>query len=78
MKKILALIAIAAFMTACNNSSSEKNETNDSTATAPADTTVTNMADTASKMINKAADKINKANDKMKSAAKTEDSLKKK
>jgi|GEM_PF-2053989 len=59
MKKLLAIVAIAAVMTACNNSSEEKTVTVDTTkvetpvmdAKMATDTTTKMMADTTHKMM---------------------------
>ena len=82
MKKLIAIVAIAAFMSACNDSASKTETTTDSTkmmsdtsAAAKMDTTkkmmndAKNMVDTANKMMDKAADKVKEGADKMKKEA---------
>ena len=49
MKKIFAILAIAGFMTACNNSGDKEKSTADTAAVAP-DTTSKMAPDTTSKM----------------------------
>ena len=75
MKKLFAILAIAGFMTACNNGSdSDKATTNDTSKMAPVtDATKTmdsasKMMDTAAKKMDTAAKKMDKAMDKMKDA----------
>ena len=84
MKKLLAIVAIAAFMTACNGDSTKTETTaTDSTTKMMADTSAAakmdttkkmmndakNMVDTANKMMDKAADKVKEGADKMKKEA---------
>ena len=71
MKKLFAIVAVAAALTACNGSGDDKTTSTDSTKmTTPAmeasknDTAATHMMDTAKKMINNATDTMNKAMDK--------------
>jgi methyl-accepting chemotaxis protein len=85
MKKFLAIVAIAAFMTSCGegNSSTEV-KTDSSVVTNPSDsakanelsdsaskmaTEASHVADSANKMMDKAADKMDDAADKMKEGA---------
>ena len=79
MKKLFAIVAIAAALTACNSGSEEKTVTTDSTKTPAMDAsktadTAVKMMDSASKMMDKMADTANKmmdkAADKMKDASK--------
>ena len=83
MKKLFAIVSIAAFMTACNGDSTKTETTaTDSTkmmtytsAAHMMDTTkkmmndAKNMVDTANKMMDKAADKVKEGADKMKKEA---------
>ena len=83
MKKLLAIVAIAAFMTACNGDSTKTETTaadstkmmSDTSANKMMDTTkkmmndAKNMVDTANKMMDKAADKVKEGADKMKKEA---------
>ena len=83
MKKLLAIIAIAAFMTACNDGSTKTETTATDSTKMMADTSAANMmdttkkmmndaknmVDTANKMMDKAADKIKEGADKMKKEA---------
>ena len=86
MKKLFAILAVAATLTACNGSGDEKTTTTDSTKMTPAmeankvADTASKMMDSASKMMNKMADTANKmmdkAADKMKDASKMMDKTK--
>lgn len=83
MKKLIAIVAIAAFMTACNGDSTKTETTSkdstkmmtDTSASHMMDTTkkmmndAKNMVDTANKMMDKAADKVKEGADKMKKEA---------
>jgi hypothetical protein len=84
MKKLFSILAIAAVMTACNNSTDEAKTKTDTTATSNPAMEAAKTADTATKMIDAAKDTMNKkmeaakdtaskmidkAGDKMKEAA---------
>jgi hypothetical protein len=51
MKKLFAIFAIAAIMTACNNSVDKEKSTADTTSTMSTDTTSKMSTDTANKMM---------------------------
>ena len=73
MKKLFAILAIAGFMTACNNSSdSDKTTTNDSSKMAPVNDATKTMDSAAKKMdtMTKKMDTVVKKMDKMMDKAK--------
>ena len=86
MKKLLAIVAFAAFMTSCNDASTTEETTTDSSAlvTTPSATTASadsantvNAADSAAKLANEASNTLDSANkavdkaaDKLKDASK--------
>ena len=51
MKKLLAILAVAGVMTACNNSGDKEKSTSDSTSTMTTDTTSKMSTDTTNKMM---------------------------
>ncbi len=86
MKKLFAILAVAATLTACNGSGDDKTSTTDSTKMNPV-TDASKVADTAKKMMDSASkmmDKMHdttskmmdKAADKMKDASKMVDKAK--
>ena len=64
MKKLFAILAVAGFLTACNNGDADKAATTDSSKMTPA-VDANKVADSASKMMNAAKDTANKMMNKV-------------